>query len=121
MLVISGRNGRDTKGNCHAVAGSKVCKLRSKLVPFLSPFFLLFSPFSLPPYNPLLLYPQITSFFSLSKPPKETASRLILLMIFLIEMILILLLILLMLLFIDFIITFDINFVIDKVNDIICT
>lgn len=24
MLVISGRNGRDTKGNCHAVAGSKV-------------------------------------------------------------------------------------------------
>lgn len=24
MLVISGRNGRDTKGSCHAVAGSKV-------------------------------------------------------------------------------------------------
>lgn len=24
MLVISGRNGQDTKGNCHAVAGSKV-------------------------------------------------------------------------------------------------
>lgn len=24
MLVISGRNGRDTKGNCHAVAGSNV-------------------------------------------------------------------------------------------------
>lgn len=23
MLVISGRNGRGTKGNCHAVAGSK--------------------------------------------------------------------------------------------------
>lgn len=120
MLVISGRNGRDTKGNCHAVAGSKVCKLRSKLVPFLSPFSSSFPPFLFPPITPYYYTPKSPP-FSLSKPPKETASRLILLMILLMEMILILLLILLMLLFIDFIITFDINFVIDKVNDIICT
>lgn len=65
MLVISGRNGRDTKGNCHAVAGSKVCKLRSKLVPFLSPFSSSFPPFLFPPITPYYYTPKSPPFFSL--------------------------------------------------------
>ncbi len=70
MLVISGRNGRDTKGNCHAVAGSKVCKLRSKLVPFLSPFSSSFPPFLFPPITPYYYTPKSPPFFS-PHTPKE--------------------------------------------------
>ncbi len=58
MLVISGRNGRDTKGNCHAVAGSNVSDIHINVYVAIrqkSHYMYIYIPIGIYTYNALFL------------------------------------------------------------------
>lgn len=58
MLVISGRNGRDTKGNCHAVAGSNATNVYINIYIAISQkthYMYIYIPIGIYTYNALLL------------------------------------------------------------------
>lgn len=58
MLVISGRNGRDTKGNCHAVAGSNATNVYINIYVTISQkthYMYIYIPIGIYTYNALFL------------------------------------------------------------------
>lgn len=58
MLVISGRNGRDTKGNCHAVAGSNATNVYINIYVVISQkthYMYIYIPIGIYTYNALFL------------------------------------------------------------------
>lgn len=58
MLVISGRNGRDTKGNCHAVAGSNATNIYINICVAISQkihYMYIYIPIGIYTYNEILL------------------------------------------------------------------